>query len=137
MRTPGWDEVLEFLKHDGWEHDAPRSTDHDHFERALPDGEVLITRVSRSGKKTLSPGRFNAILSDQLRVSAAQFWNVIRLKEPAERPSPEPAPAPNSLPLWLVQQLEPAGVTGETIQGLAEDEGQALLNEVRSRPARG
>jgi hypothetical protein len=136
LRTPDWDEVREFLKYDGWEHDAQRSTDHDYFEKALPDGEILITRVSRSRKKTMSPGRFNAILSDLLRVSAAQFWNVIRLKEPAERPSPEPGPAPNSLPLWLVQQLERAGVTGEAIQGLSEDEARALLDEIRSRPAR-
>lgn len=137
MRTPDWDEVRAFLKYDGWEHDVQRSTDHDYFEKTLPDGEILITRVSRSGKKTMSPGRFKAILSDQLRVSEPQFWNVIRLKEPTERPSPEPVLAPNSLPLWLVQQLERAGVTGETIQGLDEDDGRALLNEIRSRSSRG
>lgn len=136
MRTPDRDEVREFLKYDGWEQDPLRSTDHDYFEKALPDGEILITRVSRAGRKTMSPGRFNAILTDQLRVSAAQFWNVIRSKEPAERPSPEPGPAPKSLPLWLVQQLERAGVTREPIQGTDEEAARALLNEIRSRPAR-
>lgn len=137
MRTPDWDEVREFLKYDRWEHDAQRSTDHDYFEKVLPSGEILLTKVSRSGKKTMSPGRFIAILSDQLRVSATQFWDVIRLKEPAERPSPEPEPAPKSLPLWLAQQLERSGVTAEVIVGLDEDAARALLDEIRSRPQPG
>ena len=137
MRTPDWDEVREFLKHDRWQHDAQRSTDHDYFEKVLPNGEILITKVSRSGKKTMSPGRFSAILSDQLRVGATQFWDVIRLKEPAERPSPEPERAPKSLPLWLVQQLERGGVTAEAIEGLDMDAARALLDEIRSRPQPG
>jgi hypothetical protein len=59
---------------------------------------------------------------------------VIRLKEPAERPSPEPEPAPKSLPLWLAQQLERSGVTVEVIEGLDEDAARALVAEIRSRP---
>jgi hypothetical protein len=121
--------------YDRWQHDADRSTDHDYFEKTLAGGEILITKVSRSGKKTMSPGRFSAILSDQLRVSAAQFWDVIRLKKPAERPSPEPESAPVSLSLWLAQQLERAGVKAEAIEGLDDDAARALLNEIRSRPS--
>jgi hypothetical protein len=134
LRTPDWDEVREFLNRDRWERDAERSTDHDYFEKTLESGEILITKVSRSGKKTMSPGRFSAILSDQLKVSAAEFWNVIRSKEPAERPSPEPEPVPASLPLWLVQQLERVGVTSTTIEALDEASARALLDEIRSRP---
>lgn len=99
MRTPDWDQVREFLRHDQRVADKQRSTDHDYFEKTLAAGEVLITKVSRSGQKTMSPGRFKAILSDQLRINEAESWNVLRLKSPATRPSPEPEPEPESLPL--------------------------------------
>lgn len=52
---------------DHWTADKRRSTDHHYFTKTV-EGDVLITKVSRSGKKTMSPGRFKAILADQ-RVS--------------------------------------------------------------------
>lgn len=136
MRTPTWDEVREFLRYDEWTPDKPRSTDHDYFEKVLPSGEVLVSKVSRSGRKTMSPGRFSATLSDQLRVSQAQFWEVLRLRKPADRPSPEPEPEPVSLPMWLAQQLERAGVLPQEIEGLDAHAATALLDEIRSRPKR-
>lgn len=132
MRTPDWDQVREFLRHDQWVADRHRSTDHDYFEKSLASGEVLITKVSRSGQKTMSPGRFKAILSDQLRVNEAEFWNVLRLKVPATRPSPEPEP--ESLPLWLAQQLEREGAKPQDIGTLSMDEAALFLAELRSRP---
>lgn len=133
MRTPSWDELREFLRHDDWEED--RATGHDFFEKTLPDGEILRTHASRSGSKTMSPGRFKAILSDQLRLSEAEFWEVLRTKTPAPRPSPAPEAAPRSLPLWLAQALErEAGLTGEQIAELDEDEARRSLDEARLRP---
>jgi hypothetical protein len=66
VKTPSWDEIREFLKHDGWTSD--RATGHTFFEKTLPDGEILQTHVSHSGSKTMTPGRFKAILADQLRI---------------------------------------------------------------------
>lgn len=133
MRTPTWGEFREFLRHDGWDED--RATGHDFFEKTLPDGEILRTHASRSVSKTISPGRFKAILSDQLRLSEAEFWEVLRTKTPAPRPSPAPEPAPKSLPLWLARSLErEAGLTLEHIATLDEDEAQRLLIEARSEP---
>ena len=135
MRTPAWDELREFLKHDGWAPDRSRSTDHDYFVKTLPDGEILITKVSRSGGKTMSAGRFKAILSDQLRISAAQFWEVLRTTDPAERPSPHPEPEPVSLPLWLAHELQLRGVSAREIEGLDQDTAADLLHRLRSRPS--
>ncbi len=133
MRTPTWDEFREFLKHDGWEED--RATGHDFFETTLPDGEILRTHASRSGSKAMSPGRFKAILSDQLRLSEAEFWEVLRTKSPAPRPSPAPEPAPRSLPLWLAGALErEVGLARERITELDEEEARRLLVEARSKP---
>ncbi|MGZ6372854.1 MAG: hypothetical protein ACXWL8_05610 [Candidatus Limnocylindria bacterium] len=133
MRTPTWDEFHEFLRHDDWEED--RATGHDFFEKTLPDGEILRTHASRSGSKTMSPGRFKAILSDQLRLSEAEFWEVLRAGKPAPRPSPAPEPAPQSLPLWLVRALErEVGLTRQRIAELDEEGAHRLLIEARSSP---
>ena len=131
MKTPTWDEFREFLRHDGWDED--RATGHDFFEKTLPDGEILRTRASRSGSKTMSPGRFKAILSDQLRLSEAEFWDVLRTKAPPPRPSPAPEPAPKLFPLWLALALErEVGLTREQIAQLDGDAGRRLLVEARS-----
>lgn len=133
MRTPTWDVLREFLKHDGWTED--RTTGHDFFEKTLPDGEILRTHASRSGAKTMSPGRFKAILADQLTLSEAEFWEVLRTRTPATRPSPAPEPAPRSLPAWLADTLErEAGLEGERIAELDEETALHLLLEARSRP---
>lgn len=133
MRTPSWDEFREFLRNDDWEED--RATGHDFFEKTLPDGEILRTHISRAGSKTMSPGRFKAILSDQLRLSEAEFWDVLRTRTPASRPSPAPEPAPLSLPLWLAQALErEVGLTGEQIAELDEISARQRLEEARSGP---
>lgn len=97
MRTPTWAEIREFLKHLDWIEDRSRLTDHDYFEKELDD-DLLIMDVWRAGGKTISPGRFKTILADQLRVSADQFWEVLRTKQPATRPAPKPEPAAGSLP---------------------------------------
>ena len=133
MRTPSWDQFREFLKHDGWDED--RATGHDFFEKTLLDGELLRTHVSRSGSKTISPGRFKAILSDQLLLSEAEFWEVLRTKTRAPRPSPAPELATRSLPLWLALALErEAGLHRDQIAELDVDEARRLLAEARSKP---
>lgn len=133
MKTPTWDEFRESLKHDDWEED--RATGHDFFEKTLPDGEILQTHASRSGSKTMSPGRFKSILSDQLRLSEAEFWEVLRTGTPAPRPSPAPEPAPRSLPLWLAQALErEVGLSPNEIAELDDDVARRLLVESSSKP---
>ena len=133
MRTPSWDEFRAFLKHDDWAED--RATGHDFFEKFLPDGEILRTHASRSGSKTMSPGRFKAVLSDQLRLSEAEFWEVLRTRSPAARPSPAPEPGPRSLPLWLAQALErEVGPTREQIAELDENDARRLLDDARVQP---
>ena len=131
MRTPDWDQVREFVHHDRWVPVPARSTDHDHFEKTLDDGEILITRVSR-GSNTISPGRFKAILADQLRVGEAAFWDVLRTKMQALRPGPIPEPPPVSLPIWLAHALErEVGLTTEQMAHLDEESAHRVLEEAR------
>lgn len=133
MRTPTWEEFREFLEHDGWE--LVRATDHDHFRKTLPDGEILRTSASRATRTSMSPGRFRAILSYLLRISADEFWEVLRTKTAAQRPSPAPEAPPASLPRWLAVALErEAGLSSDQIATVDEVEGRRLLDEARSQP---
>jgi hypothetical protein len=133
VKTPTWDEILEFPRLDRWT--QVRATGHDFFEKTLPDGEILQTHASRSGNKSMSPGRFKAILADQLRVSESEFWDVLRSGKPAPRPSLTPEPPPSSIPAWLASALErEVGLTQTEIAQLDEAAARSMLHELRSRP---
>ena len=120
MRTPTWDEFREFLKHDDWEDD--RATGHDFFERTLPDGEILRTHASRSGSKSMSPGQFKAILSDQLGLSEAEFWDVLQDEGPGRATQSGTCSLPRGrFPCGCLQALErEVGLTREQIAELDE-----------------
>ena len=134
MKTPTWDDYRAFLRHDDWTHDKQGSTDHDRFVKVLPDGEILETAVSR-GSKTISPGRFQLLLSKQLRVSKEEFWDVIRTKKPAARPSPEPEKAPESHAAHVVRALQKElGLRLDEIADLDVETAIRMIDEARSRP---
>ena len=76
MRTPTWGEIERYCRLDGWR--ESRRSGHVFFEKVLPDGTVLQTHRSLSKRKTMSRGRFRAILRYQLRVSEGEFWQVLR-----------------------------------------------------------
>jgi ribosomal protein S30 len=75
VRTPTWGEIERYCRLDGW-HERRRSG-HVFFEKVLEDGTVLQTHRSLAKGKTMSPGRFKAILRYQLRVDEARFWAVL------------------------------------------------------------
>lgn len=102
MRTPTYGEIEEFCRLDGWQ--QVRSTRHTFFEKRLADGRVLQTHRSLSANKTMSPGRFKAILPYQLQVSEDAFWETLRLGSPTSRPG-TPPPAPSGVPAYLAEVL--------------------------------
>lgn len=104
------------------------------YEKVLGTGEILRSHRSLSGKKSMSPGRFKAILSLQLQVSEAEFWEALRTKSPVPRPSPAPEPVVMGLSYWLVAALEAAGVTPSELSGLDETAARHRLDEIRSQP---
>ena len=85
MKTPTWAEVERFCQVDGWR--EVRRTGHVHFEKVLPDGTVLRTHRSFASRKSMSPGRFKAILRHQLRVTDEQFWRAHETGESVDRAS--------------------------------------------------
>ena len=86
MRTPTWAQIERFCRIDGWR--EIRRSDHVFYEKVLPDGIVLRTHRSFSSRKTMSPGRFKAILRYQLRVTEEQFWLALDTRSAVDRSAP-------------------------------------------------
>ena len=137
MKTPDWSEVEAFCRIDGWQGvDEGRSADHRYFRLVLDDGTVLETRVSHSENKTMSPGRWKAILRDQLRVSDEDFWRALRTKKPVGRPSAPPAEEEiQQVPAWAAAVLSTQlGMAPADIAKLGRDEAVERAHEAWSRP---
>jgi hypothetical protein len=132
MRTPTFAELKRFCEQDRW--DSKRRTDHRRFTKKMPDGTLARTRVSFGAGQLNDPKLFAAILRDQLRVSADEFWRVVDRGGPAIRPSPITAETPAELPAWLVTQLMKEGVKADALKRLSEDDAKALLISLRSKP---
>ena len=131
MKTPTWREVEQFCERDGWR--EIRETGHRFFQKVLADGTVLETHSSFSSRKTMSPKRFRTILRDQLRVTEAQFWEVLRTEKPAKRPSVVPA-GPIELPAYIVRVLKlDLHMTEDQIAGLTAEEGRKRVADYWSR----
>ena len=75
MRTPTWAQIERYCRKDGWA--EVRRSGRIFFEKVLGDGTVLRTHRSFSSRKSMSPGRFKAILRHQLKVSEEEFWRVL------------------------------------------------------------
>lgn len=86
-----WGEVEAFLRADGWreirggERSGSRRR-HVFYEKVLADGRMLMTHVSHSRDKSMSPGRFSSLLRRDLEVSREQFWQCVRTGRPVDRP---------------------------------------------------
>jgi len=131
VRTPTWGRVEQFCRIDGWA--EARRTDHVFFEKVLDDGTVLRTHRSFASTKTMSPGRFKAILRSQLQVSGDDFWRALDTGQPVVRPSKVPEDVPR-LPLYLVRVLTKLGKGDAEIAALSVEEAERIVHEEWSRP---
>lgn len=106
--SPTFGDIESFLDADGWRQVrvGGRRQRHLRYEKLLVDGRLLQTQVSHSRDKSISPGRFAAILREQLEVSREQFWQAIRTGEPVARPVEldEPETAVEH-PAWVIRVL--------------------------------
>ena len=108
--SPNWGDIETFLKVDGWRRLAGRERggrrqSHVFFEKLLGDGRVLQTHISHDRGGTLSPGRFGAVLRDQLEVSKSEFWQAIQTGIAVARPCATDEVEAAELPGWTVRVL--------------------------------
>lgn len=103
------------------------------YEKVLADGTVLRTHRSFAGGKTMSPGRFKAILRNQLRVSEDDFWASLESGEPVDRPSAPPEAEP-ALPAYVARVLKgELHLTEDEIAALSPEEAKRRVADHRSR----
>ncbi len=128
--APTWDDIETFVNADGWR-EVPRgerggsSSDHIFYDKALPDGRLLQTHISHSRKKTVSAGRFGAILRDQLEVSKDEFWECVRTGKPVDRPVPLDEIPTHQHPAWDVNVLvNDLHLTADQVMALSPEEAQ-------------
>jgi hypothetical protein len=106
------------------------------FELALPDGQVLRTRVSHPpDRETYGPSLWSHILRDQLRVDENEFWACVREKKPPRRGRREPTRP--SIPAGVVAQLLSHGVRESEVQLMSREKAIELLNRIWSQEAGG
>jgi len=134
LKSATWGQIEEFCRKDGWK--QVRETTHTFFENVLADGTVLQTHRSFAKDKTMSPGRFKAILRLQLQVSEKQFWEVLRTGQPAKRPAMLPDETVKH-PAYVVRVLKQnLGKTEKEIARLSLQQARRMVEEYWSR-ARG
>lgn len=64
--------LLRYCQRTGWEQYKEKG-DHYYFRKILPDGTILITKVSRALSKEIDSHLFEQILKHQLMTTRADF----------------------------------------------------------------
>jgi hypothetical protein len=132
--APTWGDIEAFLAADGWSRVSASTRGgsrqrHVFYEKVLDDGRVLKTHVSHSSAKTMSPGLFGTVLSDQLEVSKSEFWDCVRLDKPVERPVPLDAKEVVEHEAWVVAVLVgELHMSADQLEALSCEEAEPLFN---------
>lgn len=135
MRLPKTQDLHRFCEVDEW---AIRKTakgrkagDHTRYQKVLPDGTTLITKVSHGRKGIDDPDLFSHILRTQLRASADQFWAAVDRGTKPVRPAAEPEPERReSIPFGLTRNLlMNAGVPQTDLARMSKADAVARWNE--------
>lgn len=111
-----------------------KAGDHTRYRKVLPDGSILITKVSHGRKGIDDPDLFAHILRTQLKVTAEQFWAAVDHGTKPERPGVEPESVPKeSIPFDLARNLlVKAGIPQSKLARMSKDEAIARWQEYLS-----
>lgn len=106
-------------------------THHITFKLALPNGDVLRTRISRPiDGKAYGEKLFSHILRDQLCVNKNEFWSCVRGRILPARGEQRDVLPKHALPLRLSMELTRLGVDIQTMQTLDSASATELLAQL-------
>jgi hypothetical protein len=131
VSAPSFGEIERFCKIDGWRQDMSvggSRQPHIRYEKQLPDHRALRTQISHDRSSTPSPGRWKAILRNQLKITEAQFWEALSSRDPVDRTPPPPPPAPIPVADWVREGLRRNGLRDEQIDALGPVEAEQELH---------
>lgn len=81
-----------------------RGTHHVNYELPLPDGRILLTRISHPVDRTdYGPSMWGHILRDQLEVTSDEFWDCVTRQVLPRRGAPQTVA--ESIPLGVIRTL--------------------------------
>jgi hypothetical protein len=109
-------------------------THHRTYELALPDGQVLRTRISHPpDRSTYGPGIWSHILRDQLDVTEDVFWDCVRNGVKPSRGEPD-VPTADPIPAEVVHMLLTRVRLAESdVARMTRQEAIARLNQYWTR----
>jgi len=137
VAQPTHRDLRKFCENDRW--DPKKRTDHWRYTKRLSDGRTLRTKVSFGSGDVGDRGLFAAILREQLQVTEAEFWRVVREGGPARRAqAPIASPAtPPMLSAATVLQLRKLGLSLDQVRSLrSQVEAEDLLHRLREQRER-
>ncbi len=110
-----------------------KGTDHVRFEFALPNGELLYTRISHPvDRSDYGPHLWAHILRDQLMVTEEAFWKCVNDSVHPDRGG-VPGPTGESIPLGVVITLiEEFHLPEAEVMHMSKAEAIARLTELYS-----
>lgn len=148
MGLPTYKELRDFCKIDGWidvkdkrsaaQGRKGQALDHHRYEKLLPDGQILRTKISRGSGQYGDPGLWRRIWRDQLGLEREeQFWEALRTRTPVIRLGTEattPGSSETAKPGWLHRNLVlVAGIPEADVLAMPAAEAHACWTEFINR----
>lgn len=132
-RHPTWAQIRRFCEKQGF---RPSTTDHDFYDKRLPDGSTAGTKISfnRAETESVSPSLWPRVWKRQLRLRTEdEFWRDLD-GTPVEYDILRGADPPQPLPEYLARHLrEDRHLSDDVIAAIPHAEAQRLLNAWYSR----
>lgn len=131
MSVPSFGDIERFCGIDGWTQDTGtggRRQRHIRYEKPVQGQAPLRTQISHDRSKGPSPGRWKAILRNQLKVTEEQFYEALRGGTAVDRTPPPEPPAPIPVEDWVREGLRREGMSDGDIDALGPTEAQQELH---------
>ncbi len=110
-------------------------THHVNYEFTLPDGGVLLTRISHPvNRDTYGPSIWSHILREQLAVSEREFWKCVNEKVLPDRGAELWVAPPSAIPLGVIAALvEQFHVPEEEVRDMTKQDAILRLSKLYSQ----
>jgi hypothetical protein len=142
VKLPTYAQHRRFCEVEGWQDKdklaGRRKGDHHRYVLTLATGEQLYTRVSHGSGSYHDHSLWSAILREQLRVTAEDFWACVDHGRLPPRPVADRSTPANAIPGQLAWQLiKRAGIPEAVVRSMTKEEAVEAFNRFQAAPRPG